>query len=391
MTFDNFLQEKLKETRRIGLQRKLHPVASAQGPVVARAGRTLLNFSSNDYLGLAAHPKLRRAAIQAVTRRGAGAGASRLLSGSLDLFHKLEEALARFLRAEAALLFPSGYSANIGAIPALLSRGDCAVLDRLCHASLVDGARLSGATLRVFPHNDIGALERVLKRLRSAATRNILIITEAVFSMDGDAAPLPELVRLKEEAGAWLMVDEAHAIGVLGPEGRGLTAAWSLEDRVEVRVATLGKALGAAGGAVCGSRRLIRWLTNKARSFIYTTGPCPAAAAAALAALEIMTSPEGTARRRALRKNILRLRKRLRRPRSESAIFPIFLGSNELALAAAAILEEKGVLAPAIRFPTVPRGAERLRISLTAAHSLKAIDRLAEALASCTELAAEAF
>ena len=285
--FNLELKHRLEAIRGQKLFRELRRVDSAQGPRIEIGGRTLLNFSSNDYLGLANHPVLKEAAIKAIEKFGAGAGASRLICGSLAPFHELEEALADFKRTEAALTFSTGYATAIGTICALLGKDDIIILDKLVHASIVDAARLSGAKLRVFAHNDLNDLEDKLKWARnesrhsSPATRNTLIVTESIFSMDGDAAPLREIVALKKKHGAWLMVDEAHATGVIGENGRGLADKLGVGGQIEIQMGTLGKALGASGGYICGSRALIDYLVNRARSFIFSTAPVPAAAAAA--------------------------------------------------------------------------------------------------------------
>ena len=270
----------------------------AQGPEVEIGGHRLINFSQTiisvsqtilDY----ARPRLRRS-----TNLASGAGASRLISGTQSPHLRLERALAKWKGTEAALCFSSGYAAALGTIPALVTKNDVVLLDKLCHASLIDGAKLSGAVLRVFPHNHLAKLESHLEwARREHPAKRVLIITESVFSMDGDHAPLRELVELKKRFGALLMLDEAHAVGVIGPNGRGLAAAENVSEEIDVQMGTLSKALGASGGYICGSRTLIEWLINRARSFIYSTAPPPAIAAAALAAVDFLASPEGEERR----------------------------------------------------------------------------------------------
>lgn len=363
---------------------------SPPGPWIEVDGRRLRNFSSNDYLGLATHPALREAAAQAVRAFGAGAAASRLVCGSLAPHHELESALARFKGVEAALSFATGYATALGAVPALVGPGDVVVLDKLAHACLVDAARLSGAKLRVFAHNDLADLEGILAwAQRHVAGRTppgqVLVVTESVFSMDGDRAPLRELVELKDRFGAWLLVDEAHAGGVFGEQGRGLVAAAGLTERVEVHLGTLGKALGAAGGFIAGRRELIDWLVNRARSFIYSTAPVPAQAAAARAGVELAAGPEGEARRAQLWERVRELRAGLAAlgwplPAGKSPILPLIVGEEPAALALAAQLREAGFFLPAIRYPTVPRGRARLRVSVTAAHTADDVARLLEAL-----------
>ena len=359
-------------------------------------GRSLLNFSSNDYLGLASHPALVAAAREGAEQFGAGAGASRLICGSLAPFHELEEALAAFKKTEAALTFSSGYATAVGTITALMGKEDVLILDKLVHASIVDAARLAGAKLRVFAHNDLEDLEAKLKwadayRKASSmgASGQVLVVTESIFSMDGDAAPLREIVALKEQYGAWLMVDEAHATGILGEGGRGLADALGVGARIEIQMGTLGKALGASGGFVCGRRVLVEYLVNRARSFIFSTAPVPAAAAAATAGLKLIQSAEGETRRGQLRERVAGLAGvRQNQPGGGApvagAIVPLIFGEESLAVAAAARLREQDIFVPAIRYPTVARGAARLRITLTAAHSAAEVARLAQSLRTAT-------
>src|SRR5256885_4139283 len=286
-------QEQLEALRARSLERKLREISSAQGPEVQIAGRRLINFSSNDYLGLASDLRLREAAIGAIKEFGVGAGASRLVSGTQSPHLRLENALAEWKETEAALSFSSGYAAALGTVPALVNKDDVILLDKLCHASLIDGAKLSGAIVRIFPHNLLGKLESQLEwALRKHAGKRVLIVTESVFSMDGDRAPLRQLVELKKRFGALLLLDEAHAVGVIGPNGRGLAAAENLNDDVDVQMGTLSKALGASGGYICGSRTLIEWLLNRARALIFSTAPPPAIAAAALSAVCFLSAPE---------------------------------------------------------------------------------------------------
>src|SRR5213082_2920953 len=291
-------EEQLEALRARSLERKLRETSSAQGPEVQIAGRRLINFSSNDYLGLAGDSRLCEAAIGAIREFGVGSGASRLVSGTQWPHLRLENALAKWKQAEAALSFSSGYAAALGTVPALVSKDDVILLDKLCHASLIDGAKLSGAILRIFPHNHLGKLESHLEwAQREHAGKRILIVTESIFSMDGDRAPLRELVELKKRFGALLMLDEAHAVGVIGRNGRGRAAEENLNHDVDVQMGTLSKALGASGGYICGSRSLIDWLINRARSFIYSTAPPPGIVSAALAAVNFLDSSEGEERR----------------------------------------------------------------------------------------------
>ncbi len=381
----DLFQEQLQALRARSLHRKLREIGTAQGSEIQIVGRQLVNFSSNDYLGLAADPILRKAAIAAIEKFGIGAGASRLLSGTQSPHVALEAALARWKGAPAALAFSSGYAAALGTLPALASKHDVVILDKLCHASLIDGARLSGATMRVFPHNHLGKLESHLEWAgRELPEARRIIVTESVFSMDGDRAPLGELIDLKKRFQAVLLLDEAHAVGVIGPHGRGLAAELGLEGQVDVQLGTLSKALGVSGGYVCGSRSLIDWLINRARSFIFSTAPPPALAAAATAAIEFLGREEGEARRKTLWQRIVRLEKELPARKSSagtsSAIIPWIVGDEQRALDLARALQQEGMLVPAIRYPTVAKGAARLRITLSASHSEAQIAKLGEAL-----------
>ncbi len=295
---EDLFAKDLEALRARSLDRHLREITVAQGPEVEIGARRFINFSSNDYLGLANDPRLREAATSAIDKFGVGAGASRLISGTQSPHLRLERALAKWKGTEAALCFSSGYAAALGTIPALVTKNDVVLLDKLCHASLIDGARLSGAVLRVFPHNHLAKLESHLEwARREHPAKRVLVITESVFSMDGDHAPLRELVELKKRFGALLMLDEAHAIGVIGPNGRGLAAEENVSEEIDVQMGTLSKALGTSGGYICGPRTLIDWLINRARSFIYSTAPPPAIAAAALAAVDFLASPEGEERR----------------------------------------------------------------------------------------------
>jgi len=380
---DPELNKRLGELRAQELYRELRRVDSPQAPHIEISGRTFLNFSSNDYLGLANEPAVKNAAIEAIQRFGAGAGASRLICGSLAPFHELEERLAAFKKTEAALTFATGYAAAIGAVTTLLGKDDIVLIDKLVHASLIDAAKLSDSKLRVFAHNDLNDLEDKLKwataQRAQNSSRHVLIITESVFSMDGDLAPLQEIVELKERFNAWLMIDEAHATGVFGKTGRGLADQLGVNDRIEIQMGTLGKALGASGGYIAGSRTLIDYLINRARSFVFSTAPVPASAAAAAAALEIVNSVDGAARRKILWANAARLKTQLALKSISSAIIPVILGDETKALAAAAALFDRGIYVPAIRYPTVRRGAARLRVTITAAHNEQDISELAPA------------
>jgi len=382
----DLFDEQLRALSARSLHRKLREIGSAQGPEIHLTGRRLINFSSNDYLGLAADSRLREAAIAAIKEYGVGAGASRLISGTQSPHVRLEEALARWKGTEAALCFSSGYAAAIGALPALVSKHDVVILDKLCHASLVDGAKLSGAIIRVFPHNHLGKLESHLDwARRERPGGRLVIVTESVFSMDGDRPPLREIIELKKRFGALLLLDEAHAIGVVGPNGRGLAAEIGLDGDVNVQMGTLSKALGVSGGYICGSRSLVDWLINRARSFVYSTAPPPALAAAALAAVEFLASDEGEARRRLLWERIEELRKNLPKSKaifanSESAIIPWMIGAEQAAVDLSGSLQNHGFFVPAVRYPTVAKGSARLRITVTAAHQEDHIRSLCQAI-----------
>jgi len=375
MNLDSRLQRELAQLDEASLRRALR---------LTDAG--LLNFAANDYLGLSHHPALVEAALQATTRHGTGAGASRLITGTNSAVLALEEQLAAWKEKEAALVFSSGYAAALGTIPALVGKSDTVILDKLAHASLIDAARLSGATVRTFAHNDTARLETLLAKISSSKTR-VLVVTESIFSMDGDAAPLRELVELKDRFGAWLLVDEAHATGLYGATGAGLVAEAGSSARVEIVLGTLSKALGSVGGYIAGSRALIDWLVNRARSFIYSTALPPGVIAASRAAVELCPTAEGTSLRGRLWGNVARFHAGLP-PRwkngtlSSSAIQPLICGEAAAALKLAATLREAGFLIPAIRYPTVPRHAARLRVTLSATHDGKDIDALNHALAA---------
>jgi 8-amino-7-oxononanoate synthase len=384
--------EQLQALRARSLYRQLREIGSAQGASVDLVGKRLVNFSSNDYLGLANEPRLRQAAIATLEKFGVGAGASRLISGTQSPHLQLENALAKWKGTDAALCFSSGYAAALGTLPALLNKNDVVLLDKLCHASLIDGAKLSGAILRVFPHNHLGKLESHLEWARREHPQaRILIVTESVFSMDGDRAPLRELVELKQRFKALLLLDEAHAIGVIGSNGRGLAAEEKLTDDVDVQMGTLSKALGVSGGYICGSRNLIDWLINRARSFIFSTAPPPALAGAALAAVDFLSSLEGEKRREHLWRNIEILRHQLppqlvgkNANGGASAIFPWIVGDEQAVIDLARALAKGGFLVPAIRYPTVAKGAARLRITVTALHEETQVKTLCDALRRLT-------
>ena len=380
------IAQELDELRSRSLYRKLRTLDSPQQTSVEIAGRKMVNFSSNDYLGLATEPILREAAKAAIDEYGVGSGASRLVCGTLKPHVRLEEKLAEFKRTEAALSFSSGYAAALGALGALCGRDDVVILDKLCHASLIDGAKLCGAAVRVFPHNHLGKLESHLQWAQeNHPDARVVVVTESVFSMDGDWALLPEIIEIKDRYGALLLLDEAHAVGVIGQHGRGLADQLGLVGRVDIQMGTLSKALGVSGGYICGGRRLIELLINRARSFVYSTAPPPAAAAAALAAIEFMLAPIGEQRRQTLRENLARFADEMPHlfkngRKIMSAIIPIVLGPAEAAVEASQLLAEKGFFVPAIRYPTVARDAARLRVTISAKHSTKQIRGVCELL-----------
>ncbi|HTL59725.1 MAG TPA: 8-amino-7-oxononanoate synthase [Candidatus Limnocylindrales bacterium] len=406
--FDDQLKQRLAELRDQGLYRQLRRVDSGQSSRICVQGEMLLNFSSNDYLGLANETVLKDAAIEAVNRYGAGAGASRLICGSLNPHHELDQNIAQFKNAPAALSFSSGYAAALGTICALLGKSDIIILDKLVHACIVDAARLCGARIRVFAHNDLNDLERILRWVQQqqsqSADSRALVLTESVFSMDGDFAPLKELVALKNRYGVWLMVDEAHATGLYGKDRRGMAEALGVSEQIEVQMGTLGKALGASGGYVCGSQSLIEYLVNRSRSFIFSTAPVPAAAAAATAGIRFVQSSDGEERRNNLWQRAAELASRLREttharfeiarssresgtnvsdgPELPGAIFPLIVGDESKAVEISRHLRERGIFIPAIRYPTVARGSARLRLTLTAAHTSDDINTLCRALDS---------
>lgn len=370
--FEDYLAE-LSEKH---LMRRLLPLESGTGPVVRIDGREVLLFASNDYLGLARHPDVVAAAVHATQVYGAGAGAARLVSGSLPPHQQLDEALAQFKGAECALTFGSGYLANIGAIPALIGRGGLILADRLCHASLVDGCRLSGADFRVYRHNDMEHLAELLGKRRKG--RPTLIVTDGVFSMDGDLAPLPALAALAESYDANLYIDDAHGTGVLGAQGRGTAEHYGLGSRLPLQMGTLGKALGSSGAFIAGPEPSIRYLLQRCRSFMFATAPTPGSAAAALAALRIVEQEPD--RRRRLWDNRERLFAGLRRlgftlAPTMTPIMPIVVGRAETAVRLAEQLLADDIFAPAVRPPTVPPDTSRIRVTVTAEHTAAHIDQ----------------
>jgi 8-amino-7-oxononanoate synthase len=374
------LARDLAELERGGLARRRRVLETPQGARVTVDGREYVAFCSNDYLGLAAHPDVVEAARAGAARYGVGAGASHLILGHSRPHHELEERLAAFVEQPRALLFSSGYLANIGVVTALTGRGDAVFADRLNHASLNDAALLARAEFRRYPHLDLGALERLLSASRA---RRKLIVTDAVFSMDGDIAPVPELIALAERHDAWLLVDDAHGFGVIGREGRGTLAHFGARSPRVITMATLGKAAGVTGAFVAGEAEVVESLVQRARTYVYTTAAPPLLAVALAASLDLVQREEW--RRERIRALITRLRERLTAARwrllpSHTAIQPLVIGANDEAMAVSERLARAGMLVPAIRPPTVLAGTARLRISLSAAHELHEVERLADAL-----------
>jgi 8-amino-7-oxononanoate synthase len=376
----------LSALTRQSLRRELRALDETEGTLIRIEDRTLVNFASNDYLGLSQNPALREAAKEAIDRFGVGTGASRLITGSTVLHSRLEEQLSLLKSTEASLTFSSGYAAALGTIPSVATSDDVVLLDKLSHASLIDAAKLSGAILRVYPHNDLTKLQDHLAWAQQKhPDRTTLIVTESVFSMDGDLGALAAIVELKDRFGATMLVDEAHATGVFGKHGDGLIHQLRLSDRVEIQMGTLSKAIGVSGGFICGSRSLIDLLINRARSFVYSTAPPPPVAAAASAAVELIRSSEGDRLRERLWTNIHKLREAVTEPdrsaqEPRSPILPIVVGEETKALQLAKRIFDAGYFAPAIRYPTVKRGSARLRVTLSSAHTDGQIQGLAKAI-----------
>ena len=352
-----------------GLYRAFRSLESAPGPVVTINGKRVIQFSSNNYLGLANHPVLKRAAKEAVEKYGVGVGASRLITGNIELYEKLEERMARFKHTESALIFTTGYQANIGTISALMGPDDFIFSDSLNHASVIDGCRLSGARIIVYPHRDLDSLEKLIRNTPKDSKK--LILTDGVFSMNGTIAPLPGLVTLAKRYDCWLMVDEAHATGILGKLGKGTAEYFGVEEEVDIHMGTFSKSLGSLGGYIAGNQKLIDFLTNKCRSLIYTTGLPPAVLAADLAAVDLVEkNPE-------LREKVWKranfVREKLNKLGfytldSETQIIPVLIGNAALTMEFSHYLFKRGVFAHGIRPPTVPEGLSRVRISVMATH-----------------------
>ena len=365
-----WLSLKLENIKESGLYRKPVTVESGQTPRILKGGKELVNLSSNNYLGLTNHPYVKKAAIEAVEKYGTGAGASRLAGGNTDLYESLEEKIARFKGTESAVVFGSGYQANTGVIPALAGAGDLILSDELNHASIIDGCRLSQAEIRIYPHKDTTEMEKILRESRHSRK---LIVTDGIFSMDGDIAPLPEIVRIAEDYGAMVMVDDAHATGVLGRNYGGTPDYFNVE--VDISMGTLSKALGSMGGYVAGSHELIDFLRNRVRSFIYSTALPAASVAVALAAIDVIEKEHPTKK---LFDNVRMYKKGLTdmgyAVESETHIVPVMVGDAGKTCEVSVELERNGLFAPAIRPPTVPDGKGRIRTSLMATHTAQDIE-----------------
>jgi 8-amino-7-oxononanoate synthase len=368
-------QKEIAELRSQGRYREMRTVEGEQGSSVIMDGKRVVMLSSNNYLGLANHPRLKKASIDATLNYGTGSGASRLISGNMEIHQTLEKELARFKGTERALLFNSGYQANIGVISALAGKGDLILSDELNHASIIDGCSLSKATVRVYEHINMESLEGILKG--SSKFKRRLIVTDSVFSMDGDIAPLPDIVDLAKKYSALVMIDDAHGTGVLGEKGKGAIEHFGLWGKVPIQMGTLSKGLGSFGAYIAGSQDLIDYLVNKARSLIYTTGLPPSVCASALAALKILEEkPELIGQ---LRKNSLYFRKGMKElgysiPDGETPIIPLILGDPNMTMEIVQSLFNEGVFVQGIRPPTVPDGTSRLRITLMATHTKKQLD-----------------
>ncbi len=382
-----YLGDQLNELRKKGTAFTLRVLEDAQAPECTFEGKRVINLASNNYLGLTRHPKLREAALEAVRKFGVGSGAVRTVSGTMSIHMELEEKIARFKNVEACVVFQSGFTANAGTVSAILGKGDFIISDELNHASIIDGARLSKATIKIFRHKDVAQAEELLKEVAGEPGRK-LIITDGVFSMDGDIGPLPALCDLAEKYGAIMMVDDAHSSGVLGRNGRGTIDHFNVHGRVDVQVGTLSKAIGAMGGYVCGSRDLIEFLYNRGRPFLFSTSHPPAVTAACIAAFDVLEQePELIDK---LWENTRYFKKELgnlgfnvggvNTPASETPITPIIVGEGRLAMQFSNELFNEGVFTPGIAYPVVPEGKARLRTIMTATHTRDQLDRALEIL-----------
>ncbi|HEV3038524.1 MAG TPA: glycine C-acetyltransferase [Candidatus Angelobacter sp.] len=378
----SYLGDQLNELRKKGTNFTLRVLQEAQTPECTFDGKRVINLASNNYLGLTTHPKLREAALEATRRFGVGSGAVRTVSGTMSIHMELEEKIARFKNVEACVVFQSGFTANAGTVSAILGKGDFIISDELNHASIIDGARLSKATIKVFPHKNVERAEELLKEVAGEPGRK-LIISDGVFSMDGDIGPLPALCDLAEKYGAIMMVDDAHSSGILGRNGRGTIDHFNVHGRVDVQVGTLSKAVGVMGGYVCGSRDLIEFLYNRGRPFLFSTSHPPSVTAACIAAFDVLEQePELIDR---LWDNTRYFKKELgtlgfniggvNTPASETPITPIIVGEGRLAMEFSSELFKEGVFTPGIAYPVVPEGKSRLRTIMTATHTRDQLDR----------------
>ena len=376
MIKDSFLQTELEMIKSKSLYRSLRLMEGEQGPVVAVDGRQVILLCSNNYLGLPSHPKLKKAAKEAIDKYGCSASSSRLISGNMELHERLERKIAIFKETEACLIFNSGYQANIGVISALMGKGNIIFSDELNHASIIDGCRMSKAEIKVIPHKDMDFLEKLLRESREFKKK--LIVTDGVFSMDGDIAPLPKIVELADRYSAAVMVDEAHTTGVLGKEGRGTVEYFGLEGRVPIIIGTLGKALGSFGAYVAGSKMLREYLINMCRSFIFSTALPPAVLASSIAAIELVE--EEPQLRENLWRNVSFLRRGLEdlgySTLGEAHIIPLVVGDEKLTMTMGEMLLKEGVFVQGIRPPTVPPGKSRLRITVTSSHTMEHLRRV---------------
>ena len=384
----SYLGDQLNQLKEKGTYFRLRVLEDEQAPVCTFDGKKVINLASNNYLGLTTHPKLRQAALDATRRFGVGSGAVRTIAGTMSIHMQLEEKIARFKNVEASVVFQSGFTANAGTVSGVLGKEDFIISDELNHASIIDGARLSRATIKVFRHKDVAHAEEQLKSVQGEPGHKLLI-TDGVFSMDGDIAPLPALCDLAEKYGAIMMVDDAHASGVLGRNGRGTIDHFGVHGRVDIQVGTLSKAIGALGGYVCGSRDLIEFLYHRGRPFLFSTSHPPSVAATCIAAFEVLEQePE---RIEKLWDNTNFFKKELgnlgfniggvNTPRSETPITPIIVGEGRLAMEFSRALFQEGVMATGIAFPTVPEGKARIRTIMTATHTRDELDQALAVLA----------
>jgi len=375
-------ESELNKLREENLYRELKYGTSATGRTFHSGNISLLNFSSNDYLGLGSHETIKEAVTETIASFGVGSGASRMLSGGTTPHLLIEKETANFFGKDSSLFFANGYGAALGTLGAILQKGDTVILDKLCHASLIDGSRLSCATVRTFPHNNVDKLKKILNSINEndQKKKRILIVTEGIFSMDGDSSPIKEIIKLKKQHQALLLLDEAHSFGIIGERGKGIAHREKIINGIDFLMTTFGKSAGAAGSVVVSSGTWIELILNRARSFIYSTAPMPSQAAAALAGLRLIKGSVGEERRISLHRNIDHLCNELQIPKPPGAIIPLIIGDELEALRVSDNLHSAGILAPAIRYPTVSKGSARIRITISANHSEKDIAFLAETI-----------